>query len=125
MPVSRPASPKKTIVANEELLASNNSTASTNDNDTEIEGTQTKAVSTTATRKSSQQQSKKQSNSATSSKAKNNKTSAARTKSHTVKSGESLDKIARKNGVTVAQLQKANNIKGSKISVGQKIVIPK
>ena len=43
---------------------------------------------------------------------------------HEIKRGESLDKIAKKNGVTVEELRKANNIKGDKIEAGDKIKIP-
>lgn len=43
---------------------------------------------------------------------------------YTVKAGDSLGAIAQKFGVTVKALQQANNIKGSAIKVGQKIVIP-
>ncbi|MCC8037711.1 MAG: transglycosylase SLT domain-containing protein [Bacteroidales bacterium] len=39
----------------------------------------------------------------------------------TVKKGETLTKIAKRNGTTVAQLQKLNNIKGSNIQPGQKL----
>lgn len=47
-------------------------------------------------------------------------------KSHTVKSGESLDRIARKYGVSVNELKKANNIKknDNTIHPGDKIKIP-
>lgn len=48
----------------------------------------------------------------------------SKAKSYTVKSGDSLEKIARRNGTTVRALQKANGIKGSNIRVGQKITIP-
>lgn len=41
-----------------------------------------------------------------------------------VKAGDSLGKIAARNGVTVEQLRRANKIKGSIIRPGQKIVIP-
>ena len=49
-----------------------------------------------------------------------------KTKSHTVKSGESLDRIARKYGVSVNELKKANNIKknDNTIHPGDKIKIP-
>jgi len=42
----------------------------------------------------------------------------------TVQKGESLTKIAEKNGVTVAELKKANNITDDKIKAGDKIKIP-
>jgi N-acetylmuramoyl-L-alanine amidase len=43
---------------------------------------------------------------------------------HKVRKGESLGKIAEIYGVTVKQIQKANNISGTKINVGQKLKIP-
>ncbi|MBR5101597.1 MAG: transglycosylase SLT domain-containing protein, partial [Muribaculaceae bacterium] len=43
---------------------------------------------------------------------------------HTVQKGESLTKIAKKYGTTVADLQKANNIKGDKIEAGKSIKLP-
>ena len=49
---------------------------------------------------------------------------APKTVDHEIKRGESLDKIAKKNGVTVEELRKANNIKGDKIEAGDKIKIP-
>ena len=49
-----------------------------------------------------------------------------KSKIHTVKSGESLDRIARRYGVSVAALMKANNIKkaNNKIHPGDKLKIP-
>ena len=44
--------------------------------------------------------------------------------SYTVKSGDTLTKIARDHKVTVKQLQQANGIKGSNIKVGQKLILP-
>ncbi len=44
---------------------------------------------------------------------------------HKVRKGESLGKIANKYGVTVKQIQRANNIKGTKIKAGQRLKIPK
>ena len=41
-----------------------------------------------------------------------------------MRKGESLGKIAEIYGVTVKQIQKANNISGTKINVGQKLKIP-
>jgi LysM repeat protein len=50
---------------------------------------------------------------------------AARTGSHTVRTGETPSSIARKYGVSVAQLQKANGLgAGSVIRPGQKLVLP-
>ena len=44
---------------------------------------------------------------------------------HTVKSGESLYLIAKKYGITVDALKKANSIKNNQIKPGQKLTIPK
>ncbi len=48
---------------------------------------------------------------------------AAKTVYHTIKSGETLGSIARKYGVTVAQLRRLNGIKGSNIRAGRSIRI--
>lgn len=54
------------------------------------------------------------------------KTSKPRTTSYTVKSGDNLEKLARRYGTTVAAIQQANGMsKGStRIGIGQKIKIP-
>lgn len=44
--------------------------------------------------------------------------------SHTVKSGENLTTIARKYGVTVAELRKSSGLKGDEIHPGDKIKLP-
>lgn len=49
----------------------------------------------------------------------------AETSTHTVKSGESLYLIAKKYGITVDALKKANSIKNNQIKPGQKLTIPK
>ncbi|MDE6468252.1 MAG: LysM peptidoglycan-binding domain-containing protein [Muribaculaceae bacterium] len=43
---------------------------------------------------------------------------------HTVRRGENLSKIAKRYGVTVQQIKKANNFAGDNIQTGQKIKIP-
>lgn len=45
-------------------------------------------------------------------------------KSHTVRSGESLWTIARRNGTTVARLKALNHLDSSTIKAGQKIILP-
>ena len=52
----------------------------------------------------------------------NGATGAAKT--YTVKSGDTLNTIARRNGVTVKELQAANNLTTTRITVGQKLRIP-
>lgn len=49
----------------------------------------------------------------------------AKPTTHSVRRGETLSHIADKYGVSVAELRKANNIKGDKIDIGDKINIPK
>jgi LysM repeat protein len=44
---------------------------------------------------------------------------------YTIRSGDSLARIASRHGTTVAALQKANNIRGSLIHPGKVLVIPK
>lgn len=43
---------------------------------------------------------------------------------HKVKSGDTLDKLARRYGVTVAAIQKANGLKNTRINIGQTLTIP-
>lgn len=47
-----------------------------------------------------------------------------RKKSHTVKSGENLYRIAKKYDVTVSEIQKANHLHSDHIFVGQRLLIP-
>jgi len=49
---------------------------------------------------------------------------SAKGTTYTVKSGDTLTRISKNFGVSVLALQKANGIKGSRINVGQKLVIP-
>jgi len=46
-------------------------------------------------------------------------------KEYIVQKGDTLTSIAKANGVTVAQLKKANNLTTDTLQVGQKLVIPK
>jgi LysM repeat protein len=52
---------------------------------------------------------------------KTNKTKAAKT--HTVKVGDNLYKIAKANGLTVAELKKLNNMKSDKLTPGDKLKV--
>jgi LysM repeat protein len=49
---------------------------------------------------------------------------SAAAKTYTVKSGDTLQAVARRNGVTVKELQAANNLTTTRITVGQKLRIP-
>ncbi len=57
----------------------------------------------------------------------NNTSTPARTPrriTHKVKRGENLTKIAKRYGITVAALKRANNITGDEIRIGQRLTIP-
>jgi len=49
---------------------------------------------------------------------------APQTKNYTVKRGDTLSKIAKKNGVTIDAIRKANNLKSDNIQIGQRLKIP-
>ena len=53
-----------------------------------------------------------------------NGAAAGAAKTYTVKSGDTLNAIARRNGLTVKELQAANNLTTTRITVGQKLRIP-
>ncbi len=63
----------------------------------------------------------KASTTAKSSKSSKSTAKAAATKTHTVRSGESLFKIAKANGTTVAELKRLNGMKTDKLKPGDKI----
>ena len=48
----------------------------------------------------------------------------AKTKSHTVKKGDTLYGLAAKYKVSVAQIKKANRLKSDNLQIGQKLLIP-
>jgi LysM repeat protein len=50
---------------------------------------------------------------------------AARSRTHLVRQGESLWTIARRNDLTVAQLKRANNLRGNSVQPGQRLYIPR
>lgn len=43
---------------------------------------------------------------------------------YTVKSGDTLTRIAKNHGITIGQLREANNLRTSRVNVGQKLKIP-
>ena len=51
--------------------------------------------------------------------------SRAKVKYHTVTRGQTLSGIAKRYGVSLAQLRKANNLKSTKIRIGQRLRIPR
>ncbi len=58
---------------------------------------------------------------AASKKQKNKNAKNAAAKTHTVRRGESLYKIAKRNGTTVEELLRLNNLKNDKLQIGDKI----
>lgn len=85
-----------------------------------------KDVASTQNSQSTSKSSKKTSSrdTASSTKSSKKKKAEAKPKVHEIKSGESLSTIARKHGVTVDELRKANNIKGDNIRAGSSLKIP-
>lgn len=55
----------------------------------------------------------------------NDDRASRRSRTHTVERGESLEKIARHNGITVDELKRANDLKGDMVKAGQELKIPK
>ncbi len=53
-----------------------------------------------------------------------NRQNRPRVRRHKVRRGENLTKIAKRYGVTVNQIKRANNLTGDAIQVGQRLVIP-
>ncbi|MCC8070173.1 MAG: LysM peptidoglycan-binding domain-containing protein [Bacteroidales bacterium] len=106
--------------ADDVLLASNSSTASEPAATTSSSSTSSKKKTST---QASQSSSKSSSASASKSKSTSSKTTA---KTYKVRKGDTLDKIARNHGVTIAALRKANGMSAnaSKITVGQTLKIP-
>lgn len=49
----------------------------------------------------------------------------AQTREHTVKSGESLSRIAKRYQVSVSAIKKTNNLKTDTLQIGQKLIIPR
>jgi membrane-bound lytic murein transglycosylase D len=49
----------------------------------------------------------------------------AKARTHTVRRGENLYKIAMRNGITVKQIKDANGLKSNDLKVGQRLTIPK
>lgn len=87
------------------------------------EAVQTEPKSAKATK--SEKKSKKESTKKTSRK-KQKKAKPAKPTTHTVTSGDNLEKIAKRNGTTVEALRKSNpNLKGDMIHPGDKIKLPK
>lgn len=56
---------------------------------------------------------------------KRDKPAQTRTKTHVVKRGENLYKIAKRNGITVAELKAANGLSSDELKAGQRLKIPK
>ena len=53
------------------------------------------------------------------------KSSSSRTSTYIVKKGDTVERIARRNGTTTKKLMSANGMKSDFLSVGKKLVIPK
>ena len=86
--------------------------------------TETRSSSTKSSKSSKTTQSSKSSKSTKSSKSSKSKSKSRKkdtTKNVTVRDGDSLERIAKRNGTTVQKLKKLNNIKGNIINTGKKL----
>ncbi len=86
--------------------------------------TETRSSSSKSSKSSKATQSSKSSKSTKSSKSSKSKSKSKKkdtTKNVTVRDGDSLERIAKRNGTTVQKLKKLNNIKGNIINTGKKL----
>ena len=86
--------------------------------------TETRSSSTKSSKSSKATQSSKSSKSTKNSKSSKSKSKSRKkdtTKNVTVRDGDSLERIAKRNGTTVQKLKKLNNIKGNIINTGKKL----
>lgn len=113
--VDTPATP---VADNGEVLASSDAGAIQAEAAQEVAETQTASVKPSTT---SQVTSSKSGKSSQNKKAKSKSKKKSTPVNVTVKKGDNLTKIAKRNGLTVAELKKLNNIKGSSIKAGQKL----
>lgn len=113
--VDTPAAPGSD---NGEVLASSDAEAIPAEAAQEITETQSASVKPSSI---SQAPSSKSGKSSKNKKAKSKSKKKSTPVNVTVKKGENLTKIAKRNGLTVAQLKKLNNIKGNSIKAGQKL----
>lgn len=104
--------------------ASRSSSAST-EGSSSSSSSSSKSSHSSRSKSSSHSESKQKSSSSKSSKKdkKGKKSKTEETKSATVRSGDTLSDIARRNGTTVEKLKKKNKIKGSMIKPGQKLKV--
>lgn len=120
---------KKSKKSRDESVADDNKTAKSGKKGKKTQ-TETKTeTSTKSGKKNKKGQSETKTDSKTAKSGKKNKktqTAPAQPTTHEVKGGESLEKIAKKNGVSVEELRKANKqVKGDMIRPGDKVNIPK
>lgn len=103
---------------NGEVLASTEAEPAQPEEAQEVTETKTASVKPSAV---SQAPSSKSGNTNKNKKAKSKSKKKSTPVNVTVKKGENLTKIAKRNGLTVAELKKLNNIKGNSIKAGQKL----
>lgn len=123
--------PEKAAVAREEATANMLAAATakeqkemneqaTQDNSTPQKQTQTQKKKETVAANSSKNSKKKDTAKATA----KNTAKKSKTTTHTIKSGENLGRIAKKYGVTVDDIKKANGMKSDAIRAGAELKIP-
>lgn len=125
---SQPTAPRRRRSENQAAASTTNST----DANATAANTTTAAAATTSTKTTASTKKNQQTTASTSSSSKKQttttqkkKTTTSKPKEHNVTSGENLTVIAKKHGVTVEQLKKANpNLKSDMIHPGDKLVLP-
>lgn len=113
------AAPADTTAAG--TVASAFAAAETTSAQTNSSNSSASSESSDRTNRSNESDNSNSSNSSNNSRRRNN---SQRRRIHQVRRGESLSKIARRYGVTVAALKRANNLRSDNIHTGQRLVIP-
>ncbi len=114
-----PSVPQRRVYGSSERTTTAPATSATSEKPKATEKAANQQVS------ASNKNAKNKTDKASKSKTKKNAKKTTKPKTYTVKSGDSLERIAKRNGTTVKALQRANGIKGSSIRPGQKLTIPK
>lgn len=114
-----PSVPQRRVYGSSERTTTAPATSATTEKSKATEKAANQQVS------ASNKNAKNKTDKASKSKTKKNAKKTTKPKTYTVKSGDSLERIAKRNGTTVKALQRANGIKGSSIRPGQKLTIPK
>ncbi|MGN0213439.1 MAG: LysM peptidoglycan-binding domain-containing protein [Muribaculaceae bacterium] len=125
VPIEKPADEPN----NDELLAANNANTDLTNEQTDTDAETVESIETVeekpAEKKPAEQpKTKEQTKAKEQPKKRSNNSDAEITTKHTVRSGESLYKIATDNGLTIDDIKAANNLTSDAVKVGQVLIIP-